>query len=160
MKKKAVILTMALALLVVSLTGCGETKKCINTLKEFQYACNNLDLNAMLDCINPEIADPIRVIIATWSKLTEQDKDELIDGLVSEVIEGLDEQDIDVKEFLPLMEIEPKDFQIKKNNAYVRCKVTAVISGVQVKRYLDIYMRKFDGDWYIQYLEFSTQEYE
>jgi len=55
----AVVLSVAM---LFSLTGCKFFNKDIRKLiTEFEHACNTHDFAAVLDCINPKIADNIKI---------------------------------------------------------------------------------------------------
>lgn len=53
-------------LLIVSLSGCkgggivGKSAECKSLINKFEKSCNEVDIQAILDCIDPKISDPIK----------------------------------------------------------------------------------------------------
>ena len=78
MKIKGIVIVMLIAALVLSLCGCSNDKGEIeNLMTEFEYSCNELDIDAMLDCIDPAISDKIKLATGIASMFTNKDSDEL-----------------------------------------------------------------------------------
>ena len=50
-------------------------------IKNYEKACNDLDMDAMLDCINPSIAEKIELATGVLGMLTGSDSEELFDKL-------------------------------------------------------------------------------
>lgn len=173
---KVRMLTLVLAVvLVCSMTGCsggsssrsgggnsgfslsnifggGEKKAIQNTLEEFEYACHNMDLNAILNCIDPDVAQPIKLLIAIGSMATDTDYEEMLDMLVDQVFgEGLNPQ-----EFLPKLELAVEDLKVKKDVAAAFAKINFELSGQQFTEPVYFYMIKVDDKWYISSVEFGN----
>lgn len=64
MIKRLALLALVCAL-VLSITGCARTKGPTDTIAAFQTAFNHYDLDGMLDCVEPEIADTVRLLLSS-----------------------------------------------------------------------------------------------
>ena len=76
--KKIIAVAVMLVLLVTmafSVTGCQAADKTeIRTvINEFEGACNKLDFDAVLDCINPQIADKVKLALGFVGMFTNTD---------------------------------------------------------------------------------------
>ena len=92
--KRIVSVLLVLAMLL-SVTACGKDKKEIeNLITEFEYACNVLDINAVLDCLEPKVAEKIKVAASVVGLFTEMSSEELFeylgDYLVDDSVQGTD----------------------------------------------------------------------
>ena len=54
-------------IMVLSLTACGkgEVKEVVNRL---EAGINKMDVNEILECINPEVANPIKLLVGTFGQ--------------------------------------------------------------------------------------------
>ena len=72
MKKKGILWVLLSVLLIVSLSGCkgggivGKSAECKSLINKFEKSCNEVDIQAILDCIDPKISDPIKAIVAIF----------------------------------------------------------------------------------------------
>ena len=60
-RKNKIILVSLILIITLSISGCGEEKQCANQVQSFVSACNELDAEGILSCMDPSIADPIRI---------------------------------------------------------------------------------------------------
>ncbi len=84
MKKIAyrIIAVMLVLTLAFGFSGCNKKKTEVeNLLTEFEYACNTLDFDAVLNCITPRVSDKIKVGANILGMLTFQDTDVLFEKL-------------------------------------------------------------------------------
>ena len=59
--RNKIILLSLIIMITLFISGCGEEKKCANQIQSFVSACNELDAEGILSCMDPSIADPIRI---------------------------------------------------------------------------------------------------
>lgn len=142
------------ACMVFVLCGCTtNTSQIKDTLTEFQYACHNLDLKAMLRCIDPEISDPIRLGLSAYGAVTGEDTDDLLGKAVAAVFGT----SFDAKEFLDRLTVKEPKVKVKKKNATVTCKLGFLVGGESFERKTTIRLRKVEDKWYISGIELGDE---
>lgn len=126
MKKSAKILFSVLLLVCLLLTvvGCGAKNDVSKLIDKFETACAELDTSAILDCMNPAIADPIRGVL---DLLGVDDLDAVLSAIV-EVIAFVDFKDAEPEEVLETLTIKPESYVF--NDAEDECTVTASVTYV------------------------------
>lgn len=147
MKKRFALLFVVVMASMTLLTGCksGDKKECLYVIEEFQYACNNLDVDAMLRCMDPDVADPIRIVLAMSGMDASEQLGQLVDAMLSDVSEGEE----GASQILGSIVIEPKDVEVGKKTAVAYCRISFSVNGVDVVRFVDISLRIHDDTWYI-----------
>lgn len=155
MKKTIAKLLVCVLMTSMILTGCGnaDKKECKEVLKEFQYACNNIDVNSMLDCMDPDIADPIRILISAAGA----DPTECLDMFSDILWYGLNESESGAEEVLTSLVIEPEEVEVEDNYAVVYCKMSCMADGVEVVRFADAEMKLHNDSWYIMEIYFTEE---
>lgn len=148
----AILLTV---IMLFGTTGCTSKSSQINdTLSEFEYACQNLDVNAILKCIDPDISNPIRLGLAIFSTIADADYEDIVDGLFDNISSLEFDFDFNAKEFLRTISITDTEVKAKKNTAVVTCKAGFELAGEYFDKYAEIDMIKKDEKWYISSLDF------
>lgn len=156
MKKQNRMIALALAvlLLVSCLTGCsGAAGKIRNTLEEFEYACRNLDADAMLGCIDPDVADPIRMLLALYSQATDQDYEDVTDTVLENIVYGVFGTDFDPDDFLSSLAVTDAKLKVDGETAVVSCVINFEIAGEKFARNSEIYLVEVRDRWYISYID-------
>ena len=144
------VAAMLAVCMLLPLTACKTNVSQIkDTLTEFEYACHNLDLKAMLKCIDPEISDPIRLALSAFGAVTGKDTDDLLDMAVESVFGA----DYDPEEFLSRISVTDPKLKIKKKNATVDCKIGFELGGDTFEKGAVIRLRKVEDKWYISGIE-------
>lgn len=88
MKKKGILWVLLSVLLIVSLSGCkgggivGKSAECKSLINKFEKSCNEVDIQAILDCIDPKISDPIKAIVAIGGMVTDN-----VDEYLGDILE-------------------------------------------------------------------------
>lgn len=132
MKIKGIVIVMLIAALVLSLCGCSNDKGEIeNLMTEFEYSCNELDIDAMLDCIDPAISDKIKLATGIASMFTNKDSDELTEELVG-MLTG--DSSLNADDFFSSIKIETKDIKTKKESGTSNAIVEYSIAGEKFKK--------------------------
>lgn len=162
MKKvfRYLVTIMLIVTMAFGMTGCAsKTSQIKDTLSEFEYACCNLDVNAMLKCIDPDVSDPIRLSLALVSTFTDTDYEDLVDGLFDNIGASEFGSSFDAEDFLSTISVSDAKVKTKKNRATVTCKINFELAGEQFKRDATIEMIEKDDKWYIYSFDiFSTYE--
>ncbi len=144
--KSVVALTLVLAM-CLTLVGCNNDKKDINNLiLEFEYACNTLDFDAVLNCIDPKISDNIRLAGGVIGMFTQTDTDEMFEKL-SEYL--LNDESIESSEFFSSISIDIQESEIDGENAVVSTKIKYKLADVEMEREADFYCIYYNEKWYI-----------
>ena len=92
--------------LTVSMCACGNKNNEIKTLtKNFENSCNKLDMNAMLDCIDPDVSGSIKKLTGLIGMFSDKDTDELLDSFAKVLFSELPENS---KEFFSSIKIMSK----------------------------------------------------
>ena len=147
-------LVLAAVLLVSCLSGCsGNTNKIRNTLEEFEYACRNLDIDAILGCIDPDVADPIRMVLALYSQATNQDYEDITDTALEDVVYGIFGTDFDPDDFLSTLSVTDAKLTVEDDLALVECVINFEIAGEKFARDSAIYLVEIRDKWYISYID-------
>lgn len=147
-------LILAAVLLVSCLSGCsGNATKIRNTLEEFEYACRNLDTDAILGCIDPDVADPIRMVLALYSQATNQDYEDITDTALEDVVYGVFGTDFDPDDFLSTLSVTDAKLKVEDDLAVVECVVNFEIAGEKFARDSAIYLVEIRDKWYISYID-------
>lgn len=165
MKKyfKNLVIACLIVTMAAGLSGCGSKadKEINKTLDEFQYSCQNLDVKAMLDCVNPDVADPIRFGFALISQFTETEYEDIVDCLFDGLLSGEFGEEFDCKEFLNTINLSEIEIDSDGNHADVSCKLNFELAGQEFSRPTKIGMIQVDEKWYIDGLDlFSATEEE
>lgn len=138
--------------MVFSFASCSGEKGEIKTLiKNYENACNDLDMEAILDCINPSIASKIELATGVLGMLTGADSDELFDklsGLLStEALGG--------KDFFGSLKIKVKDIEIDGDTAVVTADISYTVKDKSTQEEATIDCVRVDDVWYVGTLGFN-----
>ena len=97
MKKIKSLSTLFLIIaLSVSMCACGGQNNEIKTLtRNFENSCNKLDMNAMLDCIDPEVSGSVKKLTGLIGMFSDKDTDELLDSFAKVLFSEMPENSKD-----------------------------------------------------------------
>ncbi len=137
--------------LTVSMCACGNQNNEIKTLtKNFENSCNKLDMNAMLDCIDPDISGSVKKLTGLIGMLSDKDTDELLDSFAKVLFSELPENS---KEFFSSIKIKLDNIQIDEDSASATAEITYEISGEDNKSNANFEYTRVDEKWYISNLD-------
>ena len=144
----ALILIIALS---VSMCACGNQNNEIKTLtKSFENSCNKLDMNAMLDCIDPDISGSVKKITGLIGMFSDKDTDELLDSFAKVLFSELPENS---KEFFSSIKIKLDNIEIDEDKASATAEITYEISGEDNTSNANFEYTRIDEKWYISNLD-------
>lgn len=134
-------------ILSVSLCACSGAQKTAikNTLSSFETACHKMDVDSMLDCIDPDIAKPIQMGLAIAGSITGNDYSDVIGELAQRVLgEVFNSEEV-------LSSFELSDFEINVNGkkATVECSMHFELNGSDFEQDVSFSMKYVDDEWYI-----------
>ena len=147
MKKKGILWVLLSVLLIVSLSGCkgggivGKSAECKSLINKFEKSCNEVDIQAILDCIDPKISDPIKAIVAIGGMVTDNVDEYLGDILeqfgssISEITGGSGGS---AKDIVASMKLTPKKYMLDKKDGSVKCKAEFEVNGMKTTKMLKI----------------------
>lgn len=137
---------VVLAVMIFSLGGCGKADKEIeNLMTEFEYACNTLDFDAVLNCINPKISDKIKLAAGLVGMFTETDTDEMFERLA----DYLSADEIGGTDFFSSIKIQVEEIDAEEDTAVVSAILTYELNGEQVERRATFDCIYYIEKWYI-----------
>lgn len=146
----ALILIIVLS---VSMCACGNQNNEIKTLtKNFENSCNKLDMNAMLDCIDPDISESVKKLTGLIGMFSDKDTDELLDSFAKVLFSELPENS---KEFFSSIKIKLDNIETAEDSASASAKITYEISGEENKSNANFKYICIDKKWYISDLNFE-----
>lgn len=142
---RAAALALVVCLLLAAFAGCGSSSKrgVEQLLGDFERACRKLDVEAMLSCINPDVAEPILNIMKI---LGIDDTEETLDKIVAFLGFFGDAGD-SAEELISSIKIEPEKYEF--NDGEDECSVTAKVSCGDESETVIIECIEKDGSWYI-----------
>ena len=138
-------LALTSVLLLALLTGSGGDKDNVEAaISEFEGACQELDVRAMIECMDPAIAGPV---LSALDLFGVEDTSGMLEQLVG-VLDLFEDAGQQTEEFLQSIRIEPKEYEF--NDSKDACTVTAERSyGDSEPRSITIQMILEDETWYI-----------
>ncbi len=144
--KKTIIFVLLFVLMLI-MSACGNQKNEIKTLTHnFENSCNKLDMNAMLDCIEPDISGNIKKLTGLIGMFSDKDTDELLDNFAKVLFSELPENS---KEFFSSIKIKLDNIEIEENNASASAEIIYEISGEENKSNANFEYVCIDEKWYI-----------
>ena len=85
MKKTLTVIVSVLlvAAMMLSLAGCGAKGKVKATIKDFQKACNELNVEGVIDCLDPSVSGLLNLGAGLLGALTGSDAESMFNTLSS-----------------------------------------------------------------------------
>ena len=150
---KNIIVFLLLFVIVLSMSACDNQNNEIKTLtKNFENSCNKVDMNAMLDCIDPDISESVKKLTGLIGMFSDKDTDELLDNFAKVLFSELPENS---KEFFSSIKIKLNSIEIKYDKASASAEITYEISGEENKSNANFKYICIDKKWYISDLNFE-----
>lgn len=144
----ALILIISLS---VSICACGNQNNEIKTLtRDFENSCNKLDMNAMLDCIDPDVSGSVKKLTSLIGMFSDKDTDELLDSFAKVLFSELPENS---KEFFSSIKIKLDNIEIEEDSASASAEITYEVSGEDNKSNANFEYIRIDEKWYISNLD-------
>ena len=150
---KNALALILIIVLSVSFCACGNSGDIKTVTNNFEKTCNELDVNGMLDCIDPTIASGVKALTGLVGLFTNKDTDELLDSFAKVLFNELPENS---QEFFSSINIKIGDIEIDENeeNATAQAEISYEISGETYQKEVTLEYICVDGEWYISSLDF------
>ena len=150
---KNIIVFLLLFVIVLSMSACDNQNNEIKSLtKNFENSCNKVDMNAMLDCIDPDISESVKKLTGLIGMFSDKDTDELLDNFAKVLFSELPENS---KEFFSSIKIKLNSIEIEDDKASASAEITYEISGEENKSNANFKYICIDKKWYISDLNFE-----
>ncbi len=152
MKKRISAIILATVVLITCLCGCSaaDNTEIRNLITEFEYSCNTLDIDAMLDCITPEISDKIRLAVGFAGMFSDKSSDEMFEQLANTIMNN---SDISGNEFFSSVKITVSRIEAVKERAIVDTVLEYTLSGDSYKKEAIFECVTYLDKWYISNLD-------
>ena len=156
MNKNGIKLIAAGAILLLMLSclfGCdAKSKEVESLLAEFEQACNTLDINAMLDCITPTVADPIKVGVSLYDLFVQQSDDKTLDQ-IAVVLSG--DSKLDGNDFFSSVKIEVRSVKADGENMLAETDLSYTLLGQTYEKDAIFTCTMNSDKWYISGFKFN-----
>lgn len=153
MQKKAriysIILVVILSLSV--LTGCGNRKKLIGLISEFENGCNSMDVKAVLKTIDPRVANKYRIGVNIIEFFSGKSSDDMLGSVFSALPDEIGENG---EEILKSITFDIEEVDVGDEDAEVITTMEYEIMGESYKRQVMFRCVYYIDDWYISSIEF------
>lgn len=164
--KRAVTLMLTLALLIACLSGCSAFKKLVknqpdaevvidpnkkveDVIDRCNIACNNTDIEGILDCIDPQLAKPIRASLKVAKGIGGKDDEDMLNTVVG-LLANTDVKDsFDVCQTL---ELNVESLEQDGDVATAEVKFSYKLDGQKYIGTTTAKCKYIDGQWYISKL--------
>ncbi len=161
--KRAVSLMLTLALLIACLSGCSAFQKIVNhssdsevkisptekvedVIDRCNVACNNTDIEGILDCIDPQIAKPIRATLKVAKSIGGKDEEDMLNTVVGLLANSDVEDSFEVCESL---DVEVDSLEQDGDTATAELKFSYELDGQKYIGTTTAKCKYIDGQWYI-----------
>lgn len=144
-----VSLILVLVMCFLTMTACGDKKQkneIESVIAEFEYACNTLDVEAILNTLNPKVADKIKLALGIYGMFSDQDTSEVLES-ISDALIG--DSSLDGNDFFSSIKIEVGDITIDEESAIAEAKVEYIIAGEEYKKAAEFKCVYYLEEWYI-----------
>lgn len=146
----ATVLVLFLVMLLgraVLMRDCPGILASRRIIKEFQTACNNLDVSGIVDCIQPSMTTNLLKLGAAAAGDEALNTVLEVLGAGSGLTDGVEGSTL--TEIFGSLELKPENYGWPKKKRCIKCKTS--IGGIT--QYVNIYVIKYEGDVYISGME-------
>lgn len=153
--KKVVSLLLVAAIvmtMLVSLSGCvGEKREVKELIAEFESACNALDFDRVLACLQPKTADAIKVASGVLGFFTNADTDTMCEALAS----ALSLVNLGGTDSFRSLQIDVQEVRTEEKKAQVDTVFTYDFQGKSVSKNVTVDCVYEFETWYIAQVRFE-----
>lgn len=147
---RRIISCVLILCVLLTMTACDSSKMEIRSLmSDFQKSCNDLDGEAMLDCINPKVADTIDAAMKIIGVFTSKSSDELF-TTIADVLLG--NSLLGTKDFFSTLDIKVESVNVSESGSDANGTATVTYvnsSGEKQTKSATFKCIKSDDRWYI-----------
>ena len=150
MKKRITALFMT-ALILLSLTACGfpsGKSDCKKLISNVEKACNDMDMSALLDCMNPEKVSVVKMVVNTIKDSANKAMEYVLDFFGLTITDNGSEE-VSVDEAMKTIELKPEKFDLQDSSGTVTCKTSFKAGEKIIEKTIVFDVIKIDDTWYI-----------
>ena len=148
---KKSLLFLLVALLVLGICGCNKAESEIESLtKRFENACNKLDFDGMLGCVDPSVSDAVKAVVGFVGMFSDDDTDVLLDKFSKTVFNNIPDNSQD---FFASIKIKLDYVEVDKESAFASGEITYEVSGEVQTKTANFEYISVDEEWYISNLD-------
>lgn len=127
MKMKKTAIGILIVTMILSFCGCSSDKGEIESLMmKFEHSCNELNIDSMLDCIDPDISEKIKLATEFNGLFTDEESDVLTEELFAVMTGG---SLMSANELLPSIKIELSDIMTNMRSGVANAAIEYKIAG-------------------------------
>ena len=143
MKKRFLAICMTI-LLATTAVGCGAKAECSALIKDLEKAIVQMDIDAALDCYNPDSVAGLKMILNTIGSGKEQLQSGIYKILGITVEEGEESKDV-----LKNVELKIDECDLGKESGTVTCTLSFKVGEDTIQKEIVFEVIKVDDQWYI-----------
>lgn len=148
-KTRLICFVLVLSILCGVLSGCAGDKRAVEQrVQDFVLKCNQFDLEGMLRCVDPALAEPIFFAIT----VLQLDKYEILEMLYDAIIT---EDRLNAASFFTSIGADIVRTKVRGKNAEVYANVSYSLSDFPITKEAIISLSKVSGVWYIMGISFE-----
>lgn len=154
MKKKLVLFLSIVMIIVciVPMSGCGnQNDKISNLMAEFEYSCNSLDVDAIIDCIHPDITNKIKAAMGIVGMFTGQDSDDMLEAISTTLTNN---SNVDAESFFSSIKIDVKEINSDNSKGTAKVNLTYKVGNEEIVSETTFLCSKYNDKWYINSFKF------
>ena len=137
-----------IAVLCVSLCGCpiSERSSVKGTIHKFEHACHKLDIDEMLECVEPTIAKLFNILPIPKDK---ESRSEFLLNIIDFIYVIDADSANEVMDFFESVHIKVNSVDVGERRATVEAELHYKIDGVKSEDYIIITLLERGNEWYI-----------
>ncbi|MBQ6022863.1 MAG: hypothetical protein IJL25_08045 [Clostridia bacterium] len=154
MKKTVTVIVSVLlvAAMMFTFAGCGAKGKVRASIKEFQTACNELNIEGVIDCLDPTVSGALKLGAGLLGSLTGTDAEGVFEKLSALLVTGAESFGIDS---FKTLKIKVKDIAANDTTADAKVEFTYTAgSGEEKTSDGTISLKSTDEGWKITGVKF------
>lgn len=130
------------------LVGCGEKSDVKNMIERFESSVSTLDLDGVMDCVNPSVIKPIRGFL---SLMGVEDVNQVVADLFLELGFSYAFDTIVDQGMVEDFKIEPTEYRFynDKNDCVVTVRISYYLAGEYYETGVDVDCSRINEQWYI-----------
>lgn len=156
-KVKKIAALLLCVVLMMQFSACGDNSKCKEVVEKFETACNETDLDGILDCITPDISSPIKMAMGVVDLLPGVDSSETFTELLTELM-GAEGANIDASALFGSMKLDITKTKKDSKDRLVYVDITYEVLGEPLKSHGVFRMEEEDKEWYIKSFKFVDED--
>lgn len=157
---KTILIILACVILtgfVIGIVRSPSRSQCKEIVAQFQTACNDMNVNEILGCMNPTIANPLKAVVMIGGAVTSTDTNEILGDILGALGGGTETitsgSGLDLTSAFRAMDLKVTSCGFPSKTRKVRCKATFGV----FSQYLNIYVSKKYGEPYISKITFASK---